>query len=72
MEMGQDGSSKVKFDRFFFGQDRTFFVAKHLGIPRSHPLGSPLRLAPSSPIAGLIKHLFFFLIAILIFCECKH
>ncbi len=33
-------------ERLFFGQDRTFFAALHLGVPGSHPLARPLQLRP--------------------------
>eukprot|EP00009_Paramoeba_aestuarina_P015263 CAMPEP_0201525070 /NCGR_PEP_ID=MMETSP0161_2-20130828/26628_1 /ASSEMBLY_ACC=CAM_ASM_000251 /TAXON_ID=180227 /ORGANISM="Neoparamoeba aestuarina, Strain SoJaBio B1-5/56/2" /LENGTH=390 /DNA_ID=CAMNT_0047924813 /DNA_START=254 /DNA_END=1426 /DNA_ORIENTATION=+ len=58
---------EVVGDRFYWGQDRTFLVARACGLPKTHRFGSPLRLHPnpssSSPPASdqkLVKLNFFF------------
>ena len=43
--MNQDGSES---ERFWFGQDRTFLVARALGAAPTHPLANPLRLHPDT------------------------
>ena len=58
--LGPGAAADAADERVFFGQDRTFFVARAAGVPSSHPLASPLRLTRTTPGDGAGKRLEFF------------
>ena len=64
IQRDEKGADVVLDDRFYFSFDRLFLLGRRLGLPRSHPLGSPFRsvVTPlvSNPNAPLHTLYFYF------------